>query len=196
MIQRPNVKYFAIGIVVFIVGPSMLLFQKQSEMKIMRHHALAQPTPNLSQSAQPAQSLDPPGTINGATNPELISDFKAYEVFFHSVVVSETEPEVKKAEAKSKFSRAKLDDKDTAALMKILGEFYRDRSNLNVRFNQLRSEAANENEFVKLDKEANDLINSTQAKLSKRLSKEGVEKLQAHIMGLKAKIKLLPQPQT
>ena len=108
MIQRPNVKYFAIGIVVFIVGPSMLLFQKQSEMKIMGHHALAQTTPNLSQSAQPAQSLDPPGTINGATNPELISDFKAYEVFFHSVVVSETEPEVKKQKPKASLAAQNL----------------------------------------------------------------------------------------
>lgn len=158
--------------------------QSDQSHKGMNHNSVTQ--------FQPKE--DPPGTIDGAMNPELISDFKAYEVFFHSVAVSEIESEVKKAEAKSKFRRAKLDDKDTVALMKILGEFYSDRSNLNVRLNQLRSGGASEDEFVKLDKEANELINSTQAKLSKRLGKEGTDKIHAHVMGLKTKIKLLPPP--
>lgn len=182
---------FILPALVFIGLVSYAIAQKYSQSdqshKGMNHNSAASVA-----HVQPKE--DPPGTIDGAKNPELISDFKAYEVFFQSVTVSETDSEVKKAEAKSKFHRAKLDDKDTVALMKILGEFYHDRSNLNVQLNRLRSGGASEDDFVKLDKEANDLINSTQAKLSKRLSKEGTEKLQTHVMGLKAKIKLLPPP--
>lgn len=162
--------------------------QADQSHKGMNHNTVASVA-----KVQPKE--DPPGTIDGAKNPELISDFKAYEVFFHSVAVSETESEIKKAAAKSKFRRAKFDDRDTATLMKILGEFYRDRSNLNVRFHQLKTSKASKDEFVKLDKEVSDLTTSTQAKLPKRLSKEGMEKLHAHVMGLKAKIKLLPPPQ-
>ena len=162
--------------------------QSDQSHKGMNHNSVAP-------VAQVQPKEDPPGTIDGAKNPELISDFKAYEVFFHSVAVSETGLEAKKAEAKNKFHRAKLDDKDTSALMKILGEFYHDRSNLNARFHQLRVGKASKDEFTKLDREANDLITSTQVKLSKRLSKEGVEKLYMHVMGLKVKIKLLPPPQ-
>jgi len=73
-----------------------------------------------------AQSnADPPGTIDGAKNPELISDFKAYEVFFHAVAVADNASQAEVLSAKNKFRRAHLSEADAAELLKILEEFHK-----------------------------------------------------------------------
>jgi hypothetical protein len=54
--------------------------------------------------AQVQSSADPTGTVDGARNPELISDFKAYEVFCHSVAVSASASDFDKSRARNKHS--------------------------------------------------------------------------------------------
>jgi len=134
---------------------------------------------------------DPPGTIDGSKTPELISDFKAYEVFFRSIAVPGNSSEFKKWEAKDKFRRAELSDEDTASVIEILAEFHAYQMHLQTKHEQLRKDGATDAEFAKLQSQADSSILSSQSTLQSRLSPEGSVKLHQHIMGLKRKIKLL-----
>jgi hypothetical protein len=67
---------------------------------------------------------DPPGTIDGAKNPELIPD----EVALRMIVLAVAEPpdatEEQKARAQAKLNPIGLSEEDTIALLALLGEFH------------------------------------------------------------------------
>ena len=151
-------------IALFVIGLVSLAIAQRSpknqDHKGMNHNASA--------SAQ-SKTEDPPGTIDGAKNPELISDFKAYEVFFHSVVVADNAAEAEKLGAKDMFSRAQLSESDTVELMKVLGEFHKARSNIISQANQFSQNRASDSEFSQLSSQAESLISSTQQALKSAL---------------------------
>jgi hypothetical protein len=142
----------------------------------------------------PLPEKEPPGTIDGAKNPEMISDLKAYEVFFTSVAISESASETERTQAKNKFVRAKLNEKDVAAVMKTMGEFYIRQQDIINRSNLLRKNNAHSDEFAKLRAESIDIVSSSRDRLMSRLSMDGRTKLHQHVILLKHKIKLTPVP--
>ncbi len=150
--------------------------------------------PTTGQTQQATVPPDPPGTIDGSKNPELISDFKAWEVFFNSVAVPQTAPESKKWEGTDKFRRAQLSPQDTAEVIKAMAEFYERRSELQASANQLRREGSSEEAFAQLQSEARSLVESSRRTLESRLTPDGAARLGQHVVGLKLKIKLLPAP--
>lgn len=145
---------------------------------------------NLSVSTQPTGF--PPGTIDGAKNPESISDFKAYEVFFNSVAVASRATNSEKFTARDMFSRAKLSEPDTGELMKILAEFHQSRSNIAAQAAKLTPRGASDADFAQLHSQLEALVSSTQQTV--RLSPEGATKIHQHVLGLKRKIKIVPGP--
>jgi hypothetical protein len=136
----------------------------------------------------------PPGTIDGSKTPELITDDKAYEVFFNSVATSSSAPESEKASAKIKYRRAMLNDKDTAEAMKSLEGLYAIKLEIIKQEIELRRSKADANEFAELHTKAKNHTASIKNVLMRKLSSEGAAKLHAHVMSLKTKIKIFPPP--
>jgi hypothetical protein len=134
----------------------------------------------------------PPGTIDGATHPELISDLKAYEVFTNCVAIAESAPASEKKSAKDKFRRARLNESDTSAVMKTLGEFFAQRLDIIRQSEQLTQNKASNSDFAQLYSQSLDLVSFTRETLMSRLSPEGAAKLHAHVMDLKSRIKIFP----
>ncbi len=135
---------------------------------------------------------DPPGTIDGAKTPRLISDDKAYETFFLCATATEITTEAQKTLAKAMFSRARTDKTDTERILTILSEFRQHRSEIITAADHLRDAKAPANEFAKLQEKELNLIRSTRNDLQSRLSQDGATKMQQFILGLKSKIRLIP----
>ncbi|HEU0176274.1 MAG TPA: hypothetical protein VFV58_18570 [Blastocatellia bacterium] len=135
---------------------------------------------------------DPPGTIDGAKTPWLISDDKAYETFFLCATATDITTEAQKTLAKAKFSRARIDKTDTERVLTILSEFRQHRSIIITAADRLRDAKAPANEFAKLQEKELNLIRSTRNDLQSRLSQDGATKMQQFILGLKSKIRLIP----
>jgi hypothetical protein len=175
-------------IALLLVGLMLLAITQRSSSSqdhtVMNHNALAQ------------SNEDPTGTIDGAKNPELISDYKAYEVFFHSVAVADYATESQKLDAQDKFRNAQLSDEDTAKLFKILGGFYQTRLTIASQADEF-SKTGTKNmgdELAKLNEQMTSVVSSSQQAIQSQLSSEGAAKLHQHILGLKKKIKILPGP--
>jgi hypothetical protein len=66
----------------------------------------------------------PPGSIDGAKNPQGIPDDVAYEVFLHTVAVRPNATPAERAASRIKFSRAQFNDADRTAFESVLQTFY------------------------------------------------------------------------
>jgi hypothetical protein len=170
-----------------VVAITLLAFayrvtESQTSHNGMSHNAFAKHT----------RRADPPGTLDGSKNPELISDSKAYEVLFQSAAIPDQYGELEKSRTKEKFRRANLSEADANSLIKVLTEFHGKRVEISARASLLRQNKAPDRDFMQLQADMANLVSSTQQQLSSRLSSDGAEKLHQYVIGIKTKIKILP----
>jgi hypothetical protein len=142
---------------------------------------------------------DPPGTIDGAKNPELIPD----EVAYRMIVLAVAEPPGASAEAKER-ARAKLNpiglsEDDAAAFLGLLAEFRnqvdaldRQAADILVRAPIPHPASVEYRQLVDVGKQKNQLITDTVAAFPARLSQDGLRKLSAYLPQAKKGMKIIP----
>jgi hypothetical protein len=148
-----------------------------------------------------AQPVDPPGTIDGAKNPELVPDEVAYKMLFLSLIEPENPTEAQKARQEAKLRMIGLSDSDKAGLLVKLGDF-RDRMNdLGARTQEILKatpnpprDSAEWQELSDIEQQTNTVVTDTVEALRGGLSQEGFGKFQARMLGCKRTIKGFPMP--
>jgi len=142
---------------------------------------------------------DPPGTIDGAKNPELIPD----EVALQMIVLAVAEPadatEVQQERARAKLRPIGFNEDDAAALLSLLAEFQTQAATLDKQAAEvyvrapIPHPASTEYELlIDLGKQKDRLIANTIAAMPAKLTAEGFQQLLAYLPEAKKGIKIFP----
>jgi hypothetical protein len=186
--------------------PVLLILLAAVAVAVMTFSAL----PQLDGSAQtsgttvaqaPAPKPDPPGTIDGKKNPELIPDEVAYKMFFLAVAEPENPTPEQLRRARAKIAAAGLGEQDTEAFLTLLGQFHKVNADIKAQNAVIHERnpfphqiSSDWKEAVELDKRRRQNVADTIAALPARLTPEGLAKLQAHLQEVKRGIKRIPWP--
>ena len=139
---------------------------------------------------------DPPGTIDGSKNPELIPDNIAYELFYRTICNNPNgwDLETRKASLKN----TQLSDPQVEILIHYSNIFANKMANLDQKSQEIRerhelgSIEAN-NQLREIHQQRIQLVESTTAALSKALLPRGARLFEEYVMHeVKRKIKMLP----
>lgn len=152
---------------------------------------------NAASSAhQSSANQDPPGTINGAVNKELIPDNAAYTAFLR-FVAHQTQADKTKADKAFALSYLKFngfEDADINAILAAADEFRQRIVVIDSQIEQLSPSTADK--FNQLRKQQDDLVQEFANSFSKRLSSKGQEKMKHLIHNrIKSKMKIIPAQQ-
>lgn len=148
---------------------------------------------------QTTAPADPPGTIDGAKNPELIPN----EVALRMIVLAVAEPadatEAQKGRALAKLSPIGLSKEDTIAFLGLLADFHSQAKALDEQSAQIYArtpiphpDSVDYEQLVDLGAQKNKVLNDTVAAIPARLSAEGLQKLAAFLPEAKKGIKIIP----
>ena len=149
----------------------------------------------------PAQTAapDPPDTIDGAKNPELIPDDVAYRLIFLAIAEPEDAPPERLALARDKIAPTGLSENDTQAFLLLLTGFRKQFDALNAQEDGIFKRnfavhplSTDAEQLRTLRTRRLQLIADTIAALPARLSDEGFAKLQEHVQREKRSMKMCP----
>ena len=148
----------------------------------------------------PTPQPDPPGTIDGAKNPELIPDTVAYRLLFLAIAEPENATEEQKARARGKMSPAGLSESDAEAFLLLLVQFDHGMTAINAQISKIRDRnplalsplSADGQQVIQLTSQSNQLVSDTIAALPERLSPEGLIQLQDFLQLAKRGMKIIP----
>ena len=156
-------------------------------------------TQGLVAAGQQDPQPDPPGTIDGSVNPELIPDAVAYGLLFLAVAEPENPTSEQRARAWAKISAAGLTETDFEALLLVLGKLHQEIGIINARLNQIRDHGSLDDPSspdvalaIQLGMQFNKLLAETTTILPTRLSRDGIERLHSHLQNAKRGMKVLP----
>jgi len=149
---------------------------------------------------QPTPQPDPPGTIDGAKNPELIPDAVAYRLLFLAVAEPENATEEQKARARAKINPAGLSETDVEAFLLLLAQFDQGMTAINAQIGKIRDRnplalsplSADGQQVIQLTSQSNQLVSDTIASLPEKLSSEGLIQLHDFLQQSKRGMKLIP----
>jgi hypothetical protein len=149
----------------------------------------------------PAPQPDPPGTIDGAKNPELIPDEVAYRMLFLAVAEPEDATDEQKARARAKIAAAQLSEEDTQAFLRLMADFHKETAAVLAENAKIRArnplpdrQSTDWPILVGLRKRMEANVTNTIAALPARMSEDGQRKLQKHLLAVKQGIKRIPLP--
>ena len=157
---------------------------------------------NAAASAAPQSSSTlavPPGTIDGAKNPELIPDEVAYRLVLLALAEPENPTDAQRARFQAKIAPAKLSEDDSEAFLLILGTFQKQLDALNAQASQIRARnpiplagTPDYPSLVDLSKQSEPVFAEAMSAVPARLSAEGYAKFQTYIQNAKRGMKYLP----
>jgi len=171
---------------------------------------LARPTPpqpglSLPQAATAPASApqpDPPGTVDGAKNPELIPDEAAYRVVFLALAEHENATDAEKARFHTKIAAARLGSDDEQALFTVLAAFRKQMDALRVQVSAIMARdpmphpnSVDYQQLLGLTKQYKAVFAEAMSAVPARLSAEGVARLDAHVKREKRRMKYVPDMQ-
>jgi hypothetical protein len=143
---------------------------------------------------------DPPGTIDGSKNPELIPDIVAYRLVLLGIAEPENATDAQQARFRAKIASAQLNEDDLQMLLGILGTFQNQMDALTAQANQILARdpipfagTPDYQSLVGLSKQREPVFNQAMSALSARLSADGAAKLQAYVESAKRGMKYLPE---
>ena len=157
-------------------------------------------TGGAARSQQPTPQPDPPGTIDGAKNPELIPDAVAYRLLFLAVAEPENATDEQKARARAKINPAGLDEADVEAFLKLLEQFDQGMTGINAQIIKIRDRnplalsplSADGQEVARLGKQVEQVVSDTISALPEKLSSDGLARLGDYLKQAKRGMKLFP----
>ena len=189
---------FLLPFAVFLLVSFPLLRERGSS------HARAEqnltPVPSAAGGAQPQGAQpDPPGTIDGAKNPELIPDEVAYRLVLLAIAEPENAADAQKARFQAKVAPAGLDGNDAEALLGILGPFQSQLDAADAQGSQILardpippSGSPDYQQLLQLGQQKDTALAQAISALPARLSADGVAKFQAFVQIQKKGMKYLP----
>ncbi len=128
------------------------------------------------------QSLLPPGSIDGATNPELIPDVVAFRLFFSAVAETASPSATQMAKQDAKLRPIELSDADKGVLVIALAQF---------KANLVKAQTSHTPLKTYLD----DTAQSTIQSLVSSMSADGFQRLEAYVRAEKRFMKRALYPQ-
>lgn len=141
-------------------------------------------------------SNDPPGTIDGAKNPEMIPDDVAYSLFFRFLSDRQTEKE--RSSMRSYFKQSALNGLDVDALLAVGEEFKKRVAVVDKQAKAFRDQNPmhpNEQAMSGFREQYKAITMELTASLPVRIGTGGAEKVRQHIMGrVKSRVKIVPGP--
>lgn len=143
---------------------------------------------------------DPPDTISGAKNPEMIPDRVAYVLIFRTIATPQgTEFEKARSRAWTKRLGLGFDEATGGELIKAANEFATQVKPLDQQAHEIKNrtwpnpDAATMAQLAALQAQKEALVNQIVASLPARLGQEQAGKLHLHMTNrLKAKMKIAP----
>jgi hypothetical protein len=154
------------------------------------------------QPAQPPPTVatDPPGTIDGAKNPELIPDDVAYRLVMIGVAEPQNATDAQKARFRAKITGARLSDDDAEAFRLILADLQQQLDALNAQANQILARdplpqpgTPDYQQLLDLSKQRQPAFAQAMSALPARLSADALAKLDAYVQNEKRRMKYLPE---
>lgn len=151
--------------------------------------------------AQPvvAPQPDPPGTIDGAKNPELIPDDTAYRLVFLAFSEPEDATDAQKARFRAKLTAAGLDEDDTEAFRLILGHMQTQLDDVRAQEDAVLAanpmphpDSTGATKLTELSRQRDSYVAEAMSALPGRLSADGLGKFHDFILTQKRGMKLLP----
>jgi hypothetical protein len=153
-------------------------------------------------AAAPAPQPDPPGTIDGARNPELIPDEEAYEAVFLALAEHENATDAEKARFHAKIAAAGLSNDDEQALFTVLAAFRKQMEGVRAEASAIMArdpfphpDSVDYKELQNLTKQYKAVFAEAMSAVPARLSGDGVAKLEAYVKGQKRGMKYVPDMQ-
>lgn len=151
------------------------------------------------QTPAPVPTQDPPGTIDGAKNPELIPD----EVALRMIVLAVAEPpdatDEMKERARSKLNPIGLDEDDAIAFLALLSEFQGQAEDLDEQANAIlvrapipHTASTDYSSLVEIGRQRDQILSNAVAAIPVRLSAQGLERLMAYLPQAKRGMKVMP----
>ncbi len=163
--------------------------------------SLAQTDAPTAQDQSVTPAPDPPGTIDGAKNPELIPDHVAYRMIVLAVAEPADATDEQKERARAKINAIGFSEDDAASFLTLLGDFQtqaeavdRQVAEVLVRAPIPHPASTDHRQLVDLGKQRDQLLNDTVAAFPARLSEDGLVKLQAFLAQAKKGMKIVPDP--
>lgn len=163
--------------------------------------AATQDTSSTTNLEPQATMPDPPGTIDGAKNPELIPDDVAYRVLLLAIAEPEDASPEQKARARAKIVRAQLSEDDEVLFLTMATQYKTQIDSLAAQAAQITNgialvhpDSVQGRQLSQLGRQQDQVLVNTIAALKSRLSVGGSEKLDAHVQSIKRKMKLYPPP--
>lgn len=195
---RGHGRWLALLIVAGFAGAALLLLARFASPP-----AAAQTTTPVTVK-RPVPKPDPPGTINGAVNPELIPDDVAYRLVLEGIAEPQNATDAQKARFRAKMVRAKLGADDEQALFGVLAPFQTQLDGLQAQAAQIQARnmfpdpaSTDYQTLLDLSKQREQVFANALSAIPARLTSEGVAKFQAFVESEKKGMKYLPeQPMT
>jgi hypothetical protein len=148
---------------------------------------------------------DPPGTIDGAKNPELIPDGVALRMIVLAVAESTNAPEEQKERARAKIASIGLSDEDAAAFLALLAQFQDEVDAMDKQVVEIYQRTPIPDpastvyeELVDLGKRKDQLANDAVAAtaIPAKLNEDGLARLSAFLPQAKKGMKIIPDTST
>lgn len=144
-------------------------------------------------------SADPPGTVDGSKNPELIPDEVAYRLFFLAVAEPQNASDDHKARARAKLNPTGLDEQDTETLLGALAEFRSQIDPLHTQAVEIRArspfphpDSTDWQQLKTLGQQRDKVVRDTVTWVPTRLTPLGRQMLDAYLQEAKRGMKIIP----
>ena len=201
--KTPKTKEFNLhlkrGLFARLVPIVMLLAVAGVAALIIGKGTAAQTESTVTQSPRPAPKPDPPGTIDGKKNPELIPDEVAYRLVLIALAEPEDATDAEKARYQAKIRTAGLSTEDRDALFQVLGALHKQQEPLKAQAREIKTRnpfpfagTPDYQKLLDLSKQREQAIAEAKSAIPARLSLAGASKLQAYVENEKHGMKYLP----
>ena len=146
-------------------------------------------------SSANGQNNLPPGTIDGALTPQLISDAVAYRLFLNAACEQPQSKLDEKGRQRAMLSRARLTEAEITAVASILAGYHRQIADVERAWNSAVADpkvASSAAQNFSAQRDA--LVTATKASLALQLSLGGMHRLDQLIQSEKRNMKVVPYP--
>jgi len=160
----------------------------------------SQETTSTASTDTQAQPADPPGTIDGAKNPEMMPDEVAYGLVFLAVAEPMQSTPEQEARPRAKIGRAGMSKLDTEAFLHTVNEYKNKLDALGAQVDEVyrrnpfpHPASTDWQKLADLDRQRQQLTAGTVSALPARLSSDGMRKLYDYLQQAKQGMKIIPE---
>lgn len=144
---------------------------------------------------------DPPGTIDGAKNPELVPDQLAYKMMLMTLSLPPNATDRQKKRQQARLARIRLSPEDGNAVLGLAAQFRKGRASILAQVSQIHKrsfmphpDSTDWEELKGLHNQEIQLLADTTARIPLVLTERGASNVVADLQIVKRHIKIFPEP--